>query len=115
MEAVVLVQSLSDNSLSVIARSEIPRLRFGTSSAIPPPCLCEADFSQPKQSQRLPRSRLPARRMTPAGEPSLGLLAQKLQRRQAGRSLAMTRGKGLAMTLKVNATVKNAGKTRYNS
>jgi hypothetical protein len=29
--------------------------------------------------------------MTPAGEPSLGLLAQKLQRRQAGRSLAMTK------------------------
>jgi hypothetical protein len=27
----------------------------------------------------------------------------------------MTRGKGLAMTLKVNATVKNSGKTRYNS
>ena len=116
-EAVVLVQSLSDNSLSVIARSEIPRLRFGTSSAIPPPCLCEADFSQPKQSLGLPRSRLPARRMTPAGEPSLGLLALKLppaiavrragQRRQAGRSLSMTR--------EVTAPVKNAGKTRYNS
>jgi len=46
----------------------------------------------------LPRSRLPARRMTPAGEPSLGLLALKLQRRQAGRSLAMTGKEGLAMT-----------------
>jgi hypothetical protein len=32
--------------------------------------------------------------MTPAGEPSLGLLAQKLQRRQAGRSLAMTKKSG---------------------
>jgi hypothetical protein len=40
---------------------------------------------------RLPRSRLPARRTTLAGEPSLGLLALKLQRRQAGRSLAMTK------------------------
>ena len=55
---------------------------------------------QAPQSQGLPRSRLPARRMTPAGEPSLVLLAQKLppaiavrragQRRQAGRLLAMT-------------------------
>jgi len=25
-----------------------------------PLCHCEADFSQPKQSQRLPRSRLPS-------------------------------------------------------
>ena len=42
------------------------------------------------EGRRLPRSRLPARRWTSAGEPSLGLLALKLQRRQAGRSLAMT-------------------------
>src|SRR4030043_747222 len=47
---------------------------------------------QAPQSRRLRRSRLPARRMTPAGEPSPGLLALKLQRRQAGRSLAMTMG-----------------------
>jgi hypothetical protein len=46
------------------------------------------------EGRGLPRSRLPARRRTSAGEPSLGLLALKLQRRQAGRSLAMT---GLAM------------------
>ena len=115
-EAVVLVQSLSDTSLSVIARSEIPRLRFGTSSAIPPPCLCEADFSQPKQSLRLPSSRLPARRMTPAGEPSLGLLALKLppaiavrragQRRQAGKSLAMT----VKFEIKLSENPKTRGK-----
>jgi hypothetical protein len=30
----------------------MPRLRFGTGSAILPLCLCEADFSQPKQSRR---------------------------------------------------------------
>jgi len=29
--------------------------------------------------------------------------------------LAMTRGKGLAMTREVTAAVKNTGKTRYNS
>ena len=51
---------------------------------------------------RLPRSRLPARRMTSAGEPSLGLLALKLQRRQAGRSLAMTKKERLRMTRGLN-------------
>jgi len=88
MEAIVLVQSFSDTSLSVIARSEIPRLRFETSSAIPPPCLCEADFSQPKQSR---------------------------EDGDCHASLAMTRGKGLAMTREVTAPVKNTGKTKYNS
>ena len=32
----------------------MPRLRFGTGSAILPLCLCEADESQPKQSRRGP-------------------------------------------------------------
>jgi len=32
----------------------MPRLRFGTGSAILPLCLCEADFGQPKQSRRGP-------------------------------------------------------------
>jgi len=83
-------------------RGEVyPRLILGAPSVVARPASFLAYASeQAPQSQRLPRSRLPARRMTPAGEPSLGLLAQKLppaiavrragQRRQAGRSLAMT-------------------------
>jgi len=35
--------------------------------------------------------------------------------RDCHASLAMTRGKGLAMTRRVIAAVKNTGKTRYNS
>jgi len=60
---------------------------------------------------RLPRSRLPARRMTPAGEPSLGLLALKLQRRQAGRSRAMTRkvGRSQCQKSEVRSMTKGYG------